>query len=113
MTDQPTMVYVTAPDAAVAQDLARAMVERRLAACANILGPVTSVYWWDGKVNTEGEVALIFKTMASLVEELTQALRQRHPYDCPCVAALPIQGGNPAFLAWIAAETRPASTPSP
>ncbi|OJX81172.1 divalent-cation tolerance protein CutA [Magnetospirillum sp. 64-120] len=111
MSENAVLVYVTAPDAETAARLAKAMVESRLAACANILGPITSVYWWGGKVNTEGEVALILKTTQGLEPQLTQALRQAHPYDCPCVVALPISAGNPDFLAWIAAETKPASTP--
>lgn len=111
MNDTTVLVYVTAPDGETAAALAKTMVEQRLAACANILGPITSVYWWDGKVNTEGEVGLMLKTRQSLVPELTAALRQAHPYECPCVAALPISGGNPDFLAWIATETKPASTP--
>lgn len=111
MNDTAILVYVTAPDGETAVALAKTMVEQRLAACANILGPITSVYWWDGKVNTEAEVGLILKTRQSLVPELTAALRQAHPYECPCVVALPITGGNPDFLAWIAAETKPASTP--
>ncbi|MCA1907563.1 MAG: divalent-cation tolerance protein CutA [Magnetospirillum sp.] len=111
MNDTAILVYVTAPDGEIAVALAKTMVEQRLAACANILGPITSVYWWDGKVNTEGEVGLILKTRQSLVPELTAALRQAHTYECPCVVALPITGGNPDFLAWIAAETKPASTP--
>lgn len=111
MNDTTALVYVTAPDGETAAALAKSMVEQRLAACANILGPITSVYWWDGKVNTEGEVGLMLKTRQSLVPELTAALRQAHPYECPCVVALPVTGGNPDFLAWIAAETKPASTP--
>lgn len=111
MNDAATLVYVTAPDGETAAALAKSMVEQRLAACANILGSITSVYWWDGKVNTEGEVGLMLKTRQSLVPELTAALRQAHPYECPCVVALPVTGGNPDFLAWIAAETKPASTP--
>jgi len=111
MNESTVLVYVTAPDGETAAALAKAMVERRLAACANILGPITSVYWWDGKVNTEGEVGLILKTRQSLLSDLTDALLQAHPYDCPCVVALPISGGNPDFLGWIAAETKPASIP--
>lgn len=111
MSENAVLVYVTAPDSETAAALAKSMVENRLAACANILGPITSVYWWDGRINTEGEVGMILKTRENLVSELTKALCLAHPYDCPCVVALPISGGNPDFLAWIAAETRPASKP--
>ncbi|MGE4279396.1 MAG: divalent-cation tolerance protein CutA [Magnetospirillum sp.] len=111
MSENASLVYVTAPDGETALKLAKTMVERRLAACANILGPITSVYWWQDKLNTEGEVALVLKTTENLVGPLTRALRDIHPYECPCVVAVPIQAGNPDFLAWIAAETKPASTP--
>lgn len=100
------MVYMTAASAAEAERIARALVERRLAACANVLGPIRSFYWWDGKVQDEAEVALIAKTRAELVPELTAAVRELHSYSVPCVAALPVADGNPDFLAWIEAETR-------
>lgn len=107
MSEQARLVYVTAPSHDEALRLAQMAVGERLAACANVLGAITSVYWWDGKLNQDGEVALVLKTRAGLVEALTARLREAHPYDCPCVVALPIDGGNPDFLAWIAAETRP------
>ena len=113
MSDQARLIYVTAPDRATADDLARTIVGERLAACANILGPITSVYWWDGKINEEGEIALIFKTMASNLPALSRRISQLHPYQCPCIVALAIDGGHPAFLDWIAAEIRPAATPTP
>lgn len=105
MEDEPRLVYVTAPGRDEALAIARLVVTERLAACANLLGPITSVYWWDGRVNQEDEVALVLKTRQSLVEALTARIRQIHPYQCPCVVALPIVGGNPDFLAWIATET--------
>ena len=107
MSEETRLIYVTAPSHDEALRLARVAVEERLAACANVLSPITSVYWWDGKVNQDGEVALLLKTRAALVEALTARLRELHPYECPCVVALAIDGGNPAFLSWIAAETGP------
>ncbi|MBF0323766.1 divalent-cation tolerance protein CutA [Magnetospirillum moscoviense] len=100
-----SLLYVTAPSRDVAMTLAHALVGERLAACANLLGPIQSVYWWDGKVNDEPEVALILKTRTELVPEATERLRALHPYSCPCVVAIAIDGGNPAFLGWLAAET--------
>lgn len=106
MNDAPMLVYVTAPNRDEALALARSVVGERLAACANVLGDITSVYWWDGKLNEDAEVALVLKTRAERVEALTARLRQLHSYSCPCVVALPITAGNPDFLAWIGAETR-------
>jgi len=101
------LVYVTAPDMAEAESLAHLAVERRLAACANILPGMRSLYWWRGKLEQAHEVVLVFKTTEALVPALTQALTSAHSYDCPCVVALPIVGGNPDFLHWIDAETAP------
>lgn len=99
------MIYITAPSQDEAMTLARILVEERLAACANVLGPITSVYWWDGKVNEGAEIALIAKTRAALVDALIARVRQVHPYECPCVVSLPVEAGNPAFLDWITTET--------
>lgn len=106
MSDSTMLVYLTAPNRDEALALARTVVGERLAACANLLGDITSVYWWDGRLNEDREVALILKTRADLVEVLTARLRELHSYTCPCVVALPIASGNPAFLDWIAVETR-------
>lgn len=101
------LVYVTAPGAAEAEALARLAVEGRLAACANILPGMRSLYWWQGTLEQADEVVLILKTTEALVPALTKALVEAHSYDCPCVVALPITAGNPAFLQWIEDETRP------
>ncbi|MBI5163319.1 MAG: divalent-cation tolerance protein CutA [Magnetospirillum sp.] len=104
--DNPHFVYITAATVGEGTAIARAVVEARLAACANVLPGVTSVYWWDGAVQEGSEVAVILKTRADLVADLTAKIKDLHSYSCPCVVALPITGGNPAFLDWIAAETR-------
>ena len=100
-------VYVTAPDADAARRIGRALVEERLAACANVLGPITSIFRWDGKVQEEGEAVLIAKTRADLVPALTDRVKALHSYSCPCVVSWPLAAGNPDFLSWIAAETGP------
>ena len=106
MNDANVLVYVTAPNREEALTLARTVVSERLAACANLLGDITSVYWWEDKLNEDQEVALLLKTRGDLVSSLTARLCELHSYTCPCVVALPITEGNPAFLQWIAAETR-------
>ncbi len=95
------VVYVTAADQAEALAIGRAAVDRRLAACANIFGPMTSIYTWQGKVREEPEIALLLKTNAAKLEALTRLVKDLHSYDCPCVVALPVAGGNPEFLDWI------------
>jgi len=100
------LIYVAAasPDQALA--LARALVEARLVACANVLPGIRSVYWWDGTVQTETEAVLIAKTRADLVEQVIRKVCDLHSYSCPCVVAVPIESGNQAFLDWIATETK-------
>ncbi|HTH16254.1 MAG TPA: divalent-cation tolerance protein CutA [Magnetospirillum sp.] len=105
MSEETVLVYVTAPSHEEALRLAHLAVGERLAACANVLGPITSVYWWDGKVNQEPEVAMVLKTRAGQAEALVARLKAAHPYDCPCVVVLPIAAGNPDFLGWIRTET--------
>ncbi len=100
-------IYVTASNSEEARRIARALVEARLAACANVIDRVTSVYWWQGEVQEDDEAVLIAKTREDLVDDLTAKVKELHSYDCPCVVALPVTGGNAEFLDWIAAETGP------
>lgn len=101
------LVYVTASSRDEAVRIGRTMVEERLAACANILGEITSFYWWDGAVQDGQEVALILKTRALLVERLTARIKEMHGYSCPCVVAVPLDGGgNADFFQWIVGETQ-------
>lgn len=100
------LIYVTTPDRDEAIRIARTVIGDRLAACANVLGAMTSVFRWEGAVQEEGEVALILKTEDSVVPRLTERIQELHTYTCPCVVAIPITAGNPAFLDWIAEETR-------
>lgn len=103
--DAPQWLYVTASSNEEAKSLARDLVTARLVACANILGNVQSVYWWDESVQEDTEVALIFKTRKSLVDQATQRIVKLHSYDCPCVVALDISGGHAPYLNWILKET--------
>ena len=102
-----SLIYVTAPNRYEALKLARNLVESRLVACANILDGASSVYWWDGKLQEDSETVMIAKTRSPLVEAVIERVRELHPYACPCVVAVPISAGNPAFLNWIDAETLP------
>ncbi|MEM9705065.1 MAG: divalent-cation tolerance protein CutA [Pseudomonadota bacterium] len=101
------ILYATAPDESAAETIAATLLEARLAACVNILGPVVSLYRWDAKLEKTTECAFIVKTSADCASHATQAIIDNHPYDTPCVVALNIQtaGSNKNFLDWIAAET--------
>ena len=102
------LVYVTCGNAEEAERIARAAVGERLAACANILGAVRSLYWWQGKQEEGEETALILKTRDDLVAALVARIKTLHGYAVPGISAFPIASGNPDYLAWIAAETQPA-----
>lgn len=99
------LVYMTAPDADVAQRIGRALVEKRLAACVNILPAVQSMYWWDGAVQSEGEAVFLAKTSADLFGELEACVLAMHPYEVPCIVALNLERGHEPFLRWIDAQT--------
>ena len=103
---EPLVVYVTAESVDDALAIGRVMVETRLAACANVIDGMRSVYWWQGAVEESGEAVLILKTDRAKLDSLVERIRSVHDYDCPCIVALPIVGGNPDYLAWIAEETR-------
>src|SRR5690606_2888520 len=104
-SDRPLLCLATAPDRPVAERIARALVDERLAACVNILPGITSVYRWEGAVETGDEVLLLAKTMPQQLEALTARVAELHPFEVPEVIALDIEGGLPAYLQWIAAET--------
>jgi periplasmic divalent cation tolerance protein len=104
-------IYVTAPSAAEAKSIGRTLVEERLAACVNILEGMTSLYWWEGRIDEAHEAVLIAKTRAPLCDAVIDRVKELHSYSCPCVVALPLAAGNPAFLEWIASETGRAAEP--
>jgi periplasmic divalent cation tolerance protein len=105
--EQATLLVLTnLPDADAARSLAQALVERRLAACVNLLPGVQSIYRWQGAVEEAGEVTALIKTTADRYQELEQAIRALHPYELPEVIALPLTIGLPGYLEWIRQETR-------
>lgn len=88
--------------------VAQAVVERRLAACVQVVGPVTSVYQWQGVVETSREWQCVMKTSGARYNELAQAVAELHPYEVPELIATEIIAGSPAYLAWITQETKPS-----
>ena len=102
---QAMFIYVTASSRHEALSIGRTVVGERLAACANVLDGMTSIYWWERSVQESDEASLILKTRGELVERLTARIRELHSYECPCVVAMPIAAGNPAYLEWISQET--------
>lgn len=107
MSTAPRLVFVTAPDRETARALARSLVEARLAACANLVEGVTSVYRWKGQVEEQAEVLLLVKTTADRIGEFEAVLAREHPYDVPeCVAVEPASV-EARYLAWLREQTAP------
>jgi periplasmic divalent cation tolerance protein len=100
-------VQTTTDSRAEAMDLSRAAVESRLAACAQVAGPVASMYWWDGELERAEEWLVLFKLPADRYEELAAFITERHSYDEPEIVALPIVTGSATYLNWMHEETRP------
>ena len=105
MSDEALFVYTTAGSLEEADRIGRALVAERLAACANILPGMRSIYWWQGKIEEAGEAVLVLKTVRQNLDRLTARVKDLHSYSVPCVVALPIAGGNADYLKWIAAES--------
>jgi periplasmic divalent cation tolerance protein len=98
-------VYSTFPDQASALRVAEHLVDAKLAACANLSAPITSVYVWQGKREAATEIAALFKTRRALAEQVIAEARRLHPYEVPCFLVLPIESGSPDYLAWVRAQT--------
>lgn len=98
------LVYVLYGDRAAAERAARAMVERRLAACANVLGEGRSLYSWQGRIEDAGEVPVLFKTAPARRDALMEALARDHGYDLPAILSWPAEA-SADYAAWVARET--------
>jgi len=103
------LVLTNLPDRAAAERLAEVLVEKRLAACINILAPCRSVYRWQGAVQRDEEHPVLIKTTREAYAELESLIRAHHPYELPEIVAVRIDRGLPAYLDWVAAQT--ASSP--
>lgn len=106
------LVISNLPDRDSAQALARTVIERRLAACVNVMAPCASVYRWRGEVETATEVPVFMKTTRERYAALEAAIKQMHPYELPEIIAVPLSAGLPAYLAWVADETSVAAEPA-
>jgi periplasmic divalent cation tolerance protein len=99
------LVFTNLPDRAAAEQLAQILIERRLAACVNLMAPCRSVYHWQGVTETAEEVPVLIKTTAARYASLQQAIVDMHPYELPEIIAVPVTHGLPAYLSWVADNT--------
>ncbi len=102
---ETVLVYLIASNSDEAKMIAETIVSERLAACANILGDVSSIFSWNGNIQNEQETAVFLKTTVTQIPALSKRICELHSYDQPCVIALPIIGGSRDFLDWIKSET--------
>lgn len=106
--ERAVFVYTVYPSIVEAEQAGRALVERRLAACVNILPGMVSLYWWQGKVERGDETVMIIKTRATLAEAVRSAVKAMHSYTTPAILVLPIEQVDPDYHAWLMAETQAA-----
>jgi periplasmic divalent cation tolerance protein len=104
MTDM-LIVMTTVPDHDVATRIARALIDRKLAACVNVLAACTSVYRWKSNIETATEVPMLIKTRAAIYEEVESAIKSLHPYELPEIVAVPVAAGLADYLDWVRSET--------
>jgi periplasmic divalent cation tolerance protein len=100
------LVLTNLPDRGAAERIAELLIEKKLAACVNILAPCRSVYRWKGAVQHDEEHPMLIKTTVERYPELERAIRGAHPYELPEIVAVPIERGLPDYLAWVSAETK-------
>jgi periplasmic divalent cation tolerance protein len=106
--ERAVLVYTTYPSIVEAEQAGRAIVERRLAACVNILPGMISHYWWQGALERGEEVVMILKTRASLAAAVHGAVKEMHSYATPAIMVIPLESVDQGYLAWILAETEGA-----
>lgn len=104
-SSSPLLVLTNLPDQASAENLARELVEQKLAACVNILAPCTSIYRWQGSIENATEIPLLIKTASAAYPALEDAIRRLHPYELPEIVQVPLSGGLPAYIQWLIGET--------
>ena len=113
MADGVTLLLSNFPDADTARKAVRALVEERLIACGNLIPGVESIYEWKGALETSAEVMTVCKTTASRANAAQARLRALHPYEVPEILQLPVSGGWPDYLAWVAAQCAPIADKKP
>ncbi len=107
--ERMVLVYTTYPSIVEAEKAGRVLVERQLAACVNILPGMVSIYRWEGALERAEEAVMIVKTRAALADAVSAAVKEMHAYETPAILVIPLEKVDPHYLAWMSAETAPAS----
>ena len=107
--ERAVFVYTTWPSIVEAEEAGRSLVERRLAACVNILPGMVSLYWWEGKIERGEEAVMIVKTRASLASQVCEAVKQQHSYSTPAILVMPLESVEKGYLEWLTSETEAAA----
>ncbi|HEU5046376.1 MAG TPA: divalent-cation tolerance protein CutA [Rickettsiales bacterium] len=100
-TTSATLIYITAPNREEAILLSRELLGKKLAACANIIDHVTSLYHWNAEIEQNNEVVIVLKTFAEHMDSIIETVKSMHSYACPAIVAVPLSGGNPDYLQWM------------
>jgi periplasmic divalent cation tolerance protein len=103
------VVIITTPNKEDAVKIVRSLLKERLIACANIVGPVSSLFWWQGKIDEENEFLVFMKSHKNLFERISERVMEIHSYDVPEIIALPIIEGSPPYLGWLKTFLQPVS----
>ena len=106
MMEEYIEVFTTTEKKEDAEKIAKALVEKRLAGCIQIVGPIVSTYWWKGNMETAGEWLCSIKSKKTLYDELEKAIRDIHPYETPEIIAIPIISGSKGYLEWLNNELK-------
>ncbi|HOJ43034.1 MAG TPA: divalent-cation tolerance protein CutA [Syntrophorhabdaceae bacterium] len=100
-------IYTTSDKIEVAETISERLINERLAACVQVLGPIKSIYWWQGKIETSNEWICIIKSKKGLYKQIEDTIKSLHHYDVPEIIAVPIVMGSEDYLKWVRHETRP------
>lgn len=100
-----SLVYINTADRAEARRIGLAIVHARLAAAANIIPEISSIFHWQGEVRDRSEAMLVLKTKSELIDEIVDKVRSLHSYECPPIVVVPVAAGDPDYLAWVDCET--------
>ena len=105
-SDAYAAFYVTVPNRELGVKIAESLLTAKLCACVNLIPQVESMYWWEGKVETDKELLLMIKSKRALLDQITSLVKENHEYDTPEVIAVPIVGGSTEYLKWIEENTK-------